>query len=208
MSKQNAFLSLFLIPVLLSGACASTYSIIDPSEVQVSPNSRVVARTVLPAADRFPALAEHLALAEEIYNRQLKLLRERRNKTRARKRDLNFAAYGIMGASALTVGGLSIGSAAGGANSNSALVGAGAVSLFGLGLGTILQLSSAMQEEPSVTDDKVNALKHQYAAMTEKVRLLAGKMLEPGADTAQLQAQIAATIEEFKTEVSTVNVKG
>ena len=103
-----------------------------------------------------PEIAKGGMSVAEIYE-MFPNLRERRNKVRARKRDLNFASFGIMGTTALGVGGLAIGSSAQGGDNSRALLGAGAVSLVGLGIGTILQLTAAMQEEPSTADTVTKA---------------------------------------------------
>lgn len=196
-----------LLCLITAGACGSSYTIVDRAQIQVSSNSAIVAGTLLPQSERFPALVKHLALAEEVYSSQLGLLRERRNKVRARKRDLNFASYGLMGASALGVGGLAVGTAAGGGDTNRALVGAGALSLVGLGLGTILQLTAAMQEETSVADEKLRTLQRAHESMLERVRSIIGRTDSP-AEAAQIQAQAAGVIDSFINEALQINVKG
>lgn len=199
-------LSLFLC-LITAGACGSSYTIVDRAQIQVSSNSAIVAGTLLPQSERFPALVKHLALAEEVYSSQLGLLRERRNKVRARKRDLNFASYGLMGTSALAVGGLAIGTAADGGDTNRALVGAGALSLVGLGLGTILQLTAAMQEETSVADEKLRTLQRAHESMLDRVRSIIGRT-DSSAEAAQIQAQAAGVIDSFINEALQINVKG
>lgn len=197
-----------LLCLLTTGACGSPYTIVDRAQIQISSNSAIVAGTLLPQSERYPGLVKHLALAEEVYNSQLGLLRERRNKVRARKRDLNFASYGLMGASALGVGGLAIGAAAGGGDTNQALVGAGAMSLVGLGIGTILQLTAAMQEETSVADDKLRTLQRAHESMLERVRAMTSRLGDGPAEAAQGQAQVAGVIESFINEALQINVKG
>lgn len=198
-----------LVLVLITGsACGSSYTILDRTEMRVSANSQTVARTLLPNSDRNPALMEHLALAEEIYQQQLRILHERRNKNRARKRDLGFASYGILSAASLGVGGLAIGAAATGGDNSKALVGASALSLVGLGIGTILQLTSAMQEEVSVVDDKVRTLQRSYEGMLDRVRTLSQRAQETPAEAVHHQAQIAATIENFINDTLQINAKG
>lgn len=197
-----------LVALCAVTACGSTYTILDRESIQVSPNSETVARTMLPHSERHPQLVQHLALAEAMYQKQLTNLRERRNKVRARKRDLQFAAYGIMGATGLGVSGLAVGSAAGGGDSTKSLIGAGAMSLVGLGIGTVLQLTAAMQEEPSVADDKVRTLQRAHEAMLDRVRTLDSHSAENAAEAAQTQAQIAAAIESFISVAQELNVKG
>lgn len=191
----------------LTGACGSSYTVLDRT-IPASANSQVVASTLLPGGERNTALVAHLAIAEELYQQQLRLLSERRNKTRARKRDLNFASFGLMGAAGLGVGGLAIGTAAGGGDSSKALVGAGVLSLVGLGIGTIFQLTAALQEEPGVADDKVRSLQRSYESMLERVRTLSQHSQESSAGAVNTQAQIAAAIESFIGEMQQIHVKG
>ena len=193
--------------ISMTGGCGSSYTVLDRN-IPASANSQVVASTLLPGGERNTALVAHLAIAEELYQQQLRLLHERRNKTRARKRDLNFASFGLMGAAGLGVGGLAIGSAAGGGDTNKALIGAGVLSLVGLGIGTIFQLTAALQEEPGVADDKVRSLQRSYESMLERVRTLSQHSQENPAGAANTQAQIAAAIESFISEMQQIHVKG
>lgn len=197
-----------LASALLTSACGSTYTVIDRSEIHASSNSTTVAHTLLPGNERNPALIEHLALAEELYQQKLRLLNERRNKARARKRDLNFASFGLMGAAGLGVGALAIGSAASSGDNGQALVTAGTVSLVGLGIGTILQLTAAMQEEPTVADDKIRTLQRSYETMLERVRTINQRAQEVPAEALHSQNQLAGIIETFINETLQVNVKG
>lgn len=206
MKKTTAALA--LVSALLTSACGSTYTVLDRGELHASSNSTTVAHTLLPGNERNPALIAHLALAEELYQQKLRLLTERRNKNRARKRDLNFASFGLMGAAGLGVGALAIGTAAGEGDSSRALVSAGAVSLVGLGIGTILQLTAAMQEETTVAEDKIRSLQRSYEAMIERVQGLNQRSQDNPAESLRNQNQIAGVIETFINETLQINVKG
>lgn len=207
MSGSSRLLGTALALWVISG-CGSTYTILDRSSIQVSPNSEAVAQTVLPQTVRTPQLVQLLAQADAVYQLQLNNLQERRNKVRARKRDLQFAAYGLMSGAALGVGGLAIGASTGAENSTGALLGAGAVSLLGLGVGTLLQVSAAIQEEPSVTDDKARVLQRSYESMLERVRNLASQPGSTVPEVQQTQSQIALLVEYFISEARQVKVKG
>ena len=113
-----------------------------------------------------------------------------------------------MGATGLGVGGLAIGAAATEGDHTSSLIGAGALSLVGLGVGTILQLTAAMQEEPTVAEDKVRTLQRAYETMLERVRNLMHRPGENSADQVQTQATIASIIETFISLAQEINVKG
>lgn len=206
-NQSKTILSAVLaLSLTLTGACGSSYTVLDRT-IPPTANSQVVASTLL-AGERNPALISHLAIAEELYQQQLRLLHERRNKTRARKRDLGFAAFGLMGAAGLGVGGLAIGTAAGGGDSSKALVGAGVLSLVGLGVGTVLQLAAANQEEPSVADDKVRALQRSYESMLQRVRALSQHAQEVPATANATQAEISNVIESFIGDMLQTHVKG
>jgi hypothetical protein len=183
---------------LLSG-CGSGYTIVDRSSVVVSSNSRIAAATLFPGNEH-PEIKEHLALAQEMYQKQLNLLKERRNKVRARHRDLGFMSWGLMAASGLAAGGAAVGSA-NTTRQSDALIGAGATALAGLGLGVVLQIASLMQEDPAAVDEKIRHLQTIYDAMLDRVRTLASQqpLNEP---------QIGAAIESFINEAEQINVKG
>ncbi len=177
--------------------CASGYTVVDRSAVVVSANSRVVAKSVLPRAEAHPSAAEHLALAEEVYQRQLALLKERRNKVRARHRGLNFASYAVMAGTGLGAGAVAVG----GGGESDALHAAGYTSLVGLGLGTVLQIVGLMQEDQAVVDEKIHRLDRMYQEMLERVRPLA--VADPPDD-----ARVGEAIERFINEALAINVKG
>jgi hypothetical protein len=183
---------------LVSG-CGSGYTIVDRSSVVVSSNSRIAAGTLFPGADH-PELKEHLALAQEIYQKQLTLLKERRNKVRARRRDLGFASWGILAASGLGAGAAAIG-AANTSRQSDALTGAGATALAGLGLGVVLQIAGLMQEDYASVDGKIRQLQNLYDTLLERVRTL-------GAAQPFNEQQIGAAIETFINETEQINVKG
>src|SRR5690349_19834424 len=93
-----------LIPCLLLTACA-TMETVDRSTVQVSDNSRIVARNLMPSASgQLSTVSEHLALAQEIYQKQLAALKERRDSLRSRGRVLNAASYATFALTTLGVG--------------------------------------------------------------------------------------------------------
>jgi hypothetical protein len=146
-----------------------------------------------------------MAMAEEVYQKQLNLLKERRNKVRARKRELGFASFGLMAATGLGAGAAAI-SSTGSAHPNDALLGAGFSALAGLGIGTILQIAGLMQEDYGNVDDKIRHLQHLYDGMLDQVRLLMSKS-DPAAPNAS-DAQIGAAIENFINAALQINVKG
>jgi hypothetical protein len=180
--------------------CASGYTVIDRSSVVVSENSRVTAASLLPGGDQHPMLLRHLGLAEEVYQKQLSLLKERRNKVRARRRELNFASFGILASSALAAGTTSIAATATD-KPREALIGAGVSSLVGLGVGTVLQIAGLMQEEPASIDDKIRHLDRMYQDMLDRVHLLMSQ-------SPSSEAQAGEAVERFINEALEINVKG
>jgi hypothetical protein len=184
--------------VLPAGGCASEYTVVDRSALVVSDNARVAAASMLPGAARNPRAANHLALAQEVYQKQLDLLKERRNKVRARRRALGLLSFGTLVASSLVVGSIVL---AGTTPEHQRYAGGAAMS--GVGLGTGLEIGGLMQEDASTVDGKIRHLEQAYDAMIERVRTLA---VEPA--TEQNDAVIGATIEAFINEALQINVKG
>ena len=66
-----------LVCALTAASCGSDYTIVDTSQLDVSANARVTAQTLLPTPEKYPALVQKLALAEEVYADQLHLLKQR-----------------------------------------------------------------------------------------------------------------------------------
>ena len=187
-----------LVGSTVLGGCASEYTIVDRSTVAISENARLSAASVLPGGLRDPRAVNHLALAQEVYQKQLDLLKERRNKVRARRRSLNLLSYGVLTAASLAAGAIAI-STAGHTPERTA----GIMALSGVGLGTGLEVGALMQEEPGTVDDKIRHLQSIYDSMLERVRVLAG---QPQSEPAQ--AAIGAAIETFIDEALQINVKG
>jgi hypothetical protein len=193
--------SLVVLGAFLSATlagCGSEYTIVDRSSLVVSDNARVSAASVLPGGQRNPRAANHLALAQEVYQKQLDLLKERRNKVRARRRTLNMLSYGVLTAAAIAAGAIALG-----ASSPDTHRAGGAGALAGVGLGTAFQIGGLMQEEPGSVDDKIHHLQDIYDAMVERVRVLASQ-----AASDQNEAAIGAAIEAFINQALQINVKG
>jgi hypothetical protein len=194
--------STLVVVALLGAGCASEYTVLDRSGIQVSPASRVAAASLLPGADKHPQVQQHLALAEEVFGKQLDLLKERRNKVRARRRGLTLTSYATMLVGSIISGYVAL-AATDKANPSTDLKVVGITSLSTLGLGTGLQIGALMQEESSDVDEKIRHLEGIYDGMLERVRTLA---LLPQND--QTESQMAAAIESFINEALQINVKG
>ncbi|HEY4395738.1 MAG TPA: hypothetical protein VGP64_16825 [Polyangia bacterium] len=194
--------STLVVVSLLGAGCASEYTVLDRSSIEVSPASRIAAGSLLPGADKHPLVAQHLALAEEVFGKQLDLLKERRNKVRARRRALTLTSYATMLVGSIVTGYVAL-AATDKANPSTDLKVVGVTSLGTLGLGTGLQIGALMQEEGSDVDEKIRHLEGIYDGMLERVRTLA---LVPGND--QTESQMAAAIESFINEALQINVKG
>jgi hypothetical protein len=189
----------FLSAVL--GGCASEYTIVDRSSLVISDNARVSAASVLPGGQKNTRAANHLALAQEVYQKQLDLLKERRNKVRARRRTLNLLSYGILAAASIAVGAVALS-----ASSRDTQRTGGALALGGAGLGTALHIGGLMQEDVATIDDKIRHLQSIYDSMVERVRVLAGQ--PPQASNDQTDAAIGSAIEDFINQALQINVKG
>jgi hypothetical protein len=178
--------------------CGSEYTIVDRSSLAISDNARLSAASVLPGGLKNGRAANHLALAQEVYQKQLDLLKERRNKVRARRRSLSLLSYGT-----LAVAGIVAGAVALSATSHSAQQVGGGLALGGVGLGTGLQIGGLMQEDVAAIDDKINHLQSIYDSMLERVRVMAA---QPQTD--QTDAAIGSAIETFINQALQINVKG
>jgi hypothetical protein len=194
--------STLLAVSLLGAGCASEYTVLDRSSIEVSPASRIAAASLLPGADRHPQVQQHLALAEEVFGKQLDLLKERRNKVRARKRALTLTSYATMLVGSIVTGYVAL-AATDKAMPSTDLKVVGITSLGTLGIGTGLQIGALMQEESSDVDEKIRHLEGIYDGMLERVRTLA---IVPNND--QTESQMAAAIESFINEALQINVKG
>lgn len=193
--------------------CGSQYTIIDRSTIRVSDNARISAQNLVAYAAKYPSVIEQLALAQEVYQQQLFLLKERRNKLRSRQRYLNAFSFGSFALTTLAIGGVAI--AAEDENAADTLRLAGAGALGGLAVGTIFQVASFMQEDTSSLDTKVRQLDLLYDTMIERLRQLA-LQAELGVtagtpasnDPARIAAEMGVAIEAFITEALSINIKG
>lgn len=197
MRALSAFVAAAFLSATLAG-CGSEYTIVDRSSLVISENARLSAASVLPGGQRNTRAASHLALAQEVYQKQLDLLKERRNKVRARRRSLNLMSYAVLTAAGIVAGAVALSS-----SSRSTQQLGGGLALGGVGLGTGLQIGGLMQEEVAAIDDKIHHLQSIYDSMLERVRVLAA---QPQSD--QADASIGAAIEGFINQALQINVKG
>src|SRR6185503_4426925 len=154
--------------------------------------------SVLPGGASKSAAVNHMALAQEVYQKQLDLLKERRNKVRARRRTLNLLSYGVLTAASIGVGAVAMAS-----NSRDVQRAGGAAALGGVALGTGFQIGGLMQEDTANVDDKIRFLQSLFEAMVDRVRVLASQPQSEAGDAA-----IGAAIEAFINEALRINVKG
>ena len=187
----------FAAAITTSG-CASEYTIVDRSALVVSDNARISAASVLPGGASKTAAANHLALAQEVYQKQLDLLKERRNKVRSRRRSLDLLSYGVLAAASIGAGAIALS-----ASSPDTQRAGGIAALTGVALGTGFQIGGLMQEDAANVDDKVRYLQSLYESMVDRVRVLASQPSSEAGDAA-----IGAAIEAFVNEALRINVKG
>lgn len=194
---------------LLVAGCGSEYTIVNRSQVKPSPSSIVAARGLIGEA---PAIADHLAQAYEVYTAQLTLLKQRRNKVRARKRSLAGAAIGALAAGATTAA--IVGAYGDGAQDErlQQATGVATITMFGaLGLTFV----GGEQEDPIIPDMKARQLQKDFERMLERVKELEGELEadtgDAAADTQRRKArtsEISTVIEAFITEATAINIKG
>jgi hypothetical protein len=200
-----------LLLILATAGCGSSYTILDTSTLTISSNSRISAKTLIPNASKYPEVVEKLALAEEVYERQLYLLKERRNKLRARTRYLNGGSMFSFAATSLGVGVTAI--ATDDMNASPNLEAAGYAALSGLAVGMLFQVVGYMQEDVDAVDGKISQLDAMHNEMIDKLRQLAQIDLTPVADGAakpvmDIQFEMSRVIQEFINRAKLSNVKG
>jgi hypothetical protein len=198
MKRATTVIVVLTFTTALISGCASEYTILDRSSLVISDNARVSAASVLPGGAAKPRTINHFALAQEVYQKQLDLLKERRNKVRARRRILNLASYGVLTAATIGLGAVALSN-----DSPQTQRQAGGAAMGGLALGTGFQIGSLMQEDAATVDDKVRYLQGLYESMLERVRVL---VAQPPSD--QVDGAIGAAIEGFINEALRINVKG
>lgn len=201
-----------IFALFLATACASTRATnIDPSNLTISDSSKIVSNDVIPNADQSPRVVNHLALAEELYQRKLAVLQERREIVRSRTRSMHAVSFAIFAGAAIGVGALSIaGANREGSRPTETLRQGGYVALGGLAAGTLLQVMGYMQEDPASIDAKTQRLQAAHAHMIERIRSVAGTVpasREPGTVTVA-ESLMSSAIENFMTEATQINVQG
>lgn len=191
---------------LVAAGCASNYTIPSRGSIVVSDNATVVAHNLIPNADRFPLAIKHLALAQEVYEAQLNLLKQRRNKVRSRGRYLSALSYVTFAGSSLGVGLTAV--ASDGADAEHDLRSAGYASLGGFAVGTMLHYIGAQQESPHEIDNKIDTLQKAYRIMLDRVRELAAVEVVDEQSARIVEAQMGPIIEAFISEALEINIKG
>jgi hypothetical protein len=184
---------------------------VDPASLTISDNSRIISTNVIPDPEHSPRVVNHLALAEELYQRKLSMLQERRELVRSRTRSLHALSFAIFAGSAIGVGALSIaGANRDSAGSTQSLRQGGYVALGGLAAGTLMQVMGYMQEDPASIDAKAQRLQAAHSHMLDRIRTVASgqpPVKEPGSNAAA-ESLMSAAIESFMTEATQINVQG
>lgn len=211
MHARSLHLTLLLIvSMVLSSACASEYTVLDRATLQASEPSRLTAHNLLPTSTNAKT-REQLAVAQEVYQRQLSLLKERRNKARSRRRTLNTLSFATLTATTLAVGTLAVLSDdSPNANSRDSLQDAGLISLSGTAVGTTLQLAGALQEDSSAIDAKIQRLDLLYDTLITQLRTLSFQLnaSSPPNEAARITSDMSALIEMFISEALSIHIKG
>lgn len=192
------------------GACGAQYTIADRSKLLPSAGSRIASGNLLPMPGQAPPdVSEHLAQALEMYQLQLGLLKERRNKVRARKRGMATAAFGVGAAGlAASMGEVMVLDG----DRQSATV--GLTALVALGAATVFKIGETLQEDTSAVDSKIALLDEYYAAMLADLRRIQDAVVATGdpAKDAPVQReasiQMSTIIESFIQDAQAINVKG
>lgn len=207
---SNRRIAAVTLAATLLSACGAQYTIADRSKLAPSAGSRIAAANLLPLPGQAPPdVSAHLAQALEMYQTQSALLKERRNKVRARRRGLSTAAFGF-GAAGLagTMG--EVISLDGDQESRAV----GLTALIALGAATVFKIGETLQEDTSSVDAKIMLLDRYYEAMLVDLRRIQDGVLVTGDATkdtaAQREAsiQMSTIIETFIHDAQEINVKG
>ncbi len=191
-------------------ACGAQYTIADRSKLSASRGSLLAASNLLPLPGQTPPdVSAHLAQALEMYQLQASLLKERRNKVRARRRGLSTAAFGF-GAAGLagTMG--EVISLEGDRQSQAV----GLTALIALGAATVFKIGETLQEDTSSVDAKLTLLDRYYETMLVDLRRIQDSVLatgDPAKDAAaqrEASIQMSTVIETFIHDAQEINVKG
>jgi hypothetical protein len=191
-------------------ACGSQYTIADRSKLKPSSGSRIASHNLLPMAGQAPPdVSEHLAQALEMYQTQLALLKERRNKVRARKRTLSTAAFAI-GAAGLA-GSMGEVIMLDGERESTAV---GLTALVAFVAATAFKIGETVQEDSSAVDSKIVLLDEYYANMLSELRRIQDSIVpsgDPAKDESirrEASVEMSTIIENFIQDAQAINVKG
>lgn len=195
-------LALCLSLALLAPACAGEFGSVGRS-TKVSDGSRITASNLVPKDPELRGVTEELALAEEIYSKQLDNLRSRRDTLRTRHRGLTLASFAALATTTLVISAAAINSSSGDSMTHDGLKMAGYGALGGLGLGTTLEVVNLMQEDPSSIDAKIRNLQASYDTMVDRLREVFG-----GTKDANVELRAMPIIEQFINEALQITVKG
>lgn len=205
---MRRLLLIFLAALVLAG-CASEYTIINRSAVRPSPSSSIAARAL---SGESPAVTEHLAQAYEVYTAQLTLLKQRRNKVRARERGLRASVIGALTAGAA---GAVVVSATSDGTEEDRLQAGSYVALGTIALALGLSHVRGEQEDPIIPDMKARQLQKDFERMLDRVKELqaeaeitTGDPVKDAAHKKDATSAISTVIEEFITEATAINIKG
>ena len=204
-TKPTAFLMTgFFLAACLQLGCGSEYTITNRSALTVSDNSRVTAASLLPSGNKDPRVADHLALAQEVYDKQLDLLKERRNKVRSRRRTMDLASYCVLTAASVAAGSIALyASSAKTSDQGTNLKIAGSTAMAGVMFGTGFQIGALIQEDVATVDSKIQQLDSMYSNMLDEVRMLTS---QPA--TEMTGSLLGSKIENFINKALQINVKG
>jgi hypothetical protein len=209
MSRSIVFLAVCLS--VAASACSGTFGGPVTRSTQITAGSRAMASATVPNPEQNRALAEAVALANEIYSKQLAVLMDRRDTLRSRRRTLTVATYATFAATTLVIGAAAIqrsNDSAPMSSSDMRVAGYGA--LGGLGLGTTLEVVNLMQEDPANVEAKIRALQSSYENMSERLAQLFRDAEEAGTEMTpeQVQTRAMPIVNSFIDDALQINVKG
>ncbi len=209
MAKAISLITTAAVASAVLAGCGSEYTIINRSAVRPSASSQIAARGLVGEA---PAVTEHLAQAYEVYTFQLTLLKQRRNKVRARERGLRGAVIGALTAGSATA---VVIAATGDGMQEDRVQDASFVAMGTIALALGISHVRGEQEDPIIPDMKARQLQKDFERMLDRVHELEAESDvvsgDPALDAArkkELTSEISTVIEGFITEATAINIKG
>jgi hypothetical protein len=211
--KPRPIAAILLVTVgAFASGCAGTFGGTGQSvsrSIKITEGSRIASQNIVPENPKYRRVAEHLALAQEIYGAKADALQARRDQLRSRRRTLTLASYITFAATTLLVSAAAIEASGDETMSeDGTLRMSGYGALGGLGVGTTMQVLNFMQEDPANVEAKIASLDGAYDTMIDRLRVIFEQAETQGAEGRSIELQTGPIIESFIADALKIHIKG